>query len=78
MKNITKSPMENADVDQDRLARVFKHASEVFGDEGKALEWLQTRNMVLSGNKPASLLTTCEGEDTILAVLSSIKHGGVV
>lgn len=63
--------------DQERYDRVLERAKGVFMDAGKAVDWLNTHNLVL-GDKPAALLVSQAGENSVLAVLCSIEYGSPV
>jgi putative toxin-antitoxin system antitoxin component (TIGR02293 family) len=58
-----------------RLARVFAHAVEVFGDPQKAAEWFRRRNQALGGQAPLALMDTDIGVQEVDDILGRIEHG---
>jgi putative toxin-antitoxin system antitoxin component (TIGR02293 family) len=58
-----------------RLARVYANAVEMIGDESKAVEWLQTPNRALSGERPLDQLDTDIGARAVEDVLGRIAYG---
>jgi putative toxin-antitoxin system antitoxin component (TIGR02293 family) len=58
-----------------RLARVYANAVEMIGDDAKAVEWLQTPNRALSGERPLDQLDTDIGARTVEDVLGRIAYG---
>ena len=61
----------------ERLAIIGNQAEQVFGDAGKAKNWLTQKNLAL-GNTPLSMLDTETGAGEIRKILGSIAYGGVV
>jgi putative toxin-antitoxin system antitoxin component (TIGR02293 family) len=57
-----------------RLLPVIAHAVGVFGDEKKALHWLETPLAIFDGKAPSQLLTTTAGIASVEAVLTRIEH----
>ena len=55
-----------------RMARVYANAVEMIGDEGKAIEWLRTRNRALGGEKPIDHLDTEVGAQMVEDILGCI------
>jgi putative toxin-antitoxin system antitoxin component (TIGR02293 family) len=58
-----------------RLVRVFALASEVLGDERKALSWLASPNRALGGEQPLNLLDTDIGGRAVEDTLGRIAYG---
>jgi putative toxin-antitoxin system antitoxin component (TIGR02293 family) len=58
-----------------RLARVFSTAVEMIGDEEKAVEWLQTPNRALGGERPLDELDTDVGAREVEDLLGRIAYG---
>jgi len=58
-----------------RLARVFATAVEMIGDENKAVEWLQTPNRALGGQRPIDELDTDIGAREVEDLLGRIAYG---
>jgi putative toxin-antitoxin system antitoxin component (TIGR02293 family) len=58
-----------------QVAKVYARAVEVFGDEERALEWLQAPIVALGGRIPISLLDTSTGVDLVLTELGRIEYG---
>ena len=58
-----------------RLARVFANAVEMIGDEEKAVEWLQTPNRALGGERPLDQLDTDVGAREVEDLLGRIAYG---
>ena len=61
----------------ERLAIIESQAEKVFGDAGKAKNWLTQKNLTL-GNTPLSMLDTETGAGEVRKVLGAIAYGGVV
>ena len=61
----------------ERLAIIENQAEKVFGDAGKAKNWLMQKNLAL-GDTPLSMLDTETGAGEVRKVLGSIAYGGVV
>lgn len=61
----------------ERLAIIENQAEKVFGDAGKAKNWLTQKNLAL-GDTPLSMLDTETGAGEVRKVLGSIAYGGVV
>jgi putative toxin-antitoxin system antitoxin component (TIGR02293 family) len=61
----------------ERLAIIEDQAEKVFGDAGKAKNWLTQKNLAL-GDTPLSMLDTETGAGEVRKVLGSIAYGGVV
>ena len=61
----------------ERLAIIENQAEQVFGDAGKAKNWLTQKNLAL-GDTPLSMLDTETGAREVRKVLGSIAYGGVV
>ena len=58
-----------------RLARVFAHAVDVFGDRQKASAWLSRPNQALGGRTPLSVLDTDVGVQEVDEILGRIEYG---
>jgi len=58
-----------------RLARIFATALEMIGEEGKAVEWLQTPNRALGGHRPLDELDTDVGTREVEDLLGRIAYG---
>lgn len=58
-----------------RLARVFTHAIDVFGDREKAATWLKRPNRVLHNMAPIDTLDTDLGVQEAETVLGRIEYG---
>lgn len=57
------------------ILRAFRKACEVFGDEEKAVLWLNRPNTVLGGSSPLPLLHTRFGAEEVMDVLTRIEYG---
>ena len=60
-----------------RLARVADLATELIGDEGRAIAWLRRPSAYLGGETPLSMLDTEIGTDLVAESLYSIAYGGI-
>ena len=58
-----------------RLARVYASAVEMIGNEEKAVEWLQTPNRALGGERPLDQLDTDIGAREVEDILGRIAYG---
>jgi putative toxin-antitoxin system antitoxin component (TIGR02293 family) len=54
---------------------VYARCIEVFGDEAKALRWLETPNFALGKQRPFELLGSEEGIQLVLDTLGRIEYG---
>ncbi|MDO8413933.1 MAG: DUF2384 domain-containing protein [Gallionellaceae bacterium] len=61
----------------ERLAIIENQAEQVFGDAGKAKNWLTQKNLAL-GDTPLSMLDTETGAREVTKILGSIAYGGAV
>ena len=61
--------------DAEDVCRITEQAAEVFGERGKAQEWLRTPNRALGGQLPLTLLETGSGVRQVEAVLGRISQG---
>ena len=61
----------------ERLAIIENQAEQVFGDAGKAKNWLTQKNLAL-GDTPLSMLDTETGAREVRKALGAIAYGGVV
>jgi putative toxin-antitoxin system antitoxin component (TIGR02293 family) len=57
------------------LARLTARGFEVFGDQGKFVEWMNVPCTALGEKIPISLITTQIGIDIVLEELGRIEHG---
>ena len=72
----TASPLTPAESDRTvRMARIYANAVEMIGDERKAVEWLNTPNRVLGGEKPLDRLDTDTGARLVEDILGRIAYG---
>lgn len=58
-----------------RVARVYANAVEMIGDEQKAVQWLNTPNRALGGEKPLDQLDTDTGARIVEDILGRIAYG---
>lgn len=58
-----------------RMARVYTNAIEMIGDEQKAIEWLNTPNRALGGERPLDQLDTDTGARMVEDILGRIAYG---
>ncbi len=58
-----------------RLARVYGHAEEVFGDGARAWAWLRAPNRSLDDHVPVQLLQTETGARVVEEALTRIDEG---
>lgn len=58
-----------------RVARVLASAEELFGNLGKAFDWLNSPLIGLRGATPLSLLDTEIGGKLVMDTLGRIAHG---
>lgn len=58
-----------------RVARVLASAEGLFGDLGKAFDWLNSPLVVLRGATPLSMLDTEVGGKLVMDTLGRITHG---
>jgi putative toxin-antitoxin system antitoxin component (TIGR02293 family) len=58
-----------------RLVRVAARAEHVLGDRAAALDWLQSPNRALAGDRPIALLDTDLGVQRVVEVLGRIEFG---
>lgn len=58
-----------------RTAMVFARTIQVFGDRGKASNWMRQEVIALGGATPLSLLDTGIGADLVERALTAIEHG---
>jgi putative toxin-antitoxin system antitoxin component (TIGR02293 family) len=57
------------------MARVYANAVEMIGDEERAIEWLNTPNRALGGEKPLDQLDTDLGARMVEDILGRIAYG---
>ena len=58
-----------------RITQLYQKGVEVFRDEEKFRDWLDTRIMVVGGVKPKSLLDTSFGLELVDNTLGQIEYG---
>ena len=58
-----------------RFARVYATAVELIGNKEKAVEWLQTPNRALGGERPFDQLDTDTGAREVEDILGRIAYG---
>lgn len=58
-----------------RLARIFTHAINVFGDRDKAAKWIQRPNRALRNTAPIDTLDTDLGVQEVETILGRIEYG---
>jgi putative toxin-antitoxin system antitoxin component (TIGR02293 family) len=58
-----------------RIARIYANAVEMIGDEEKAIEWLNTPNRALGGERPLDQLDTDTGARMVEDILGRIAYG---
>ena len=58
-----------------RIARVFAHAVDVFGDREKAAQWFKTANPTLDDMAPLAVFDTDLGTQLVDDVLTRIEFG---
>lgn len=58
-----------------RVARVYANAIEMIGDEAKAIEWLNTPNRALGGERPIDRLDTDIGARGVEDILGRVAYG---
>ncbi len=58
-----------------RMARVCANAAELIGDPDKAIEWLNTPNRALGGERPLDQLDTDTGARMVEDMLGCIAYG---
>jgi putative toxin-antitoxin system antitoxin component (TIGR02293 family) len=58
-----------------RMARVYANAVEMLGDQEKAIQWLNTQNRALGGERPLDQLDTDVGAQMVEDILRRIAYG---
>ncbi len=58
-----------------RMARVFAHAKQIFGEDKWAAEWFRTPHLALGMATPFSRLDTDPGVTEVAEILGRIEHG---
>ncbi|MEX2542496.1 MAG: antitoxin Xre/MbcA/ParS toxin-binding domain-containing protein [Trueperaceae bacterium] len=58
-----------------RLALLYRRASEVFGDEALARQWMQTPRATFGGRTPFQLASSEIGAQEVEDVLLRVEHG---
>lgn len=70
------SPLTPAESDRTvRMARVYANAVEMIGDREKAIQWLNTPNRALGGERPLDQIDTDLGARMVEDVLGRIAYG---
>lgn len=73
------APAKPLDIDQGsrtwQFAKLLARATEVFGSQQRAEEWLDTPAMALDRRKPLDLLATHEGAMLVETLLDRLDHG---
>lgn len=57
------------------IAKLLHHGNEVFGDEGKLRQWLNTNNAALNNRTPVSFFDTLTGLNMVNDILTRIEEG---
>ena len=57
------------------LMRAYQKATEIFGEEKKAVKWLKTPNTVLGGISPVQALNSRFGAEEVMDILGRIEYG---
>lgn len=60
---------------EERIIQVKLRAIDVFGNEAKALRWLEAPRSQLNGYSPLSVIDTDSGFDEVMCLLLRIAHG---
>ena len=55
--------------------RVYLQALQIFGDEQRAQEWLNSSVPALAGERPLNLFDTFEGRNLVRATLRKLEYG---
>lgn|ERR1700676_2267686 len=77
-KEQQRTPLSSTESDRAyRLARVADLATDLIGDEGRAIAWLRAPSAYLGGETPLTMLDTEIGTDLVAESLYSIAYGGV-
>ena len=58
-----------------RLIGAIADATDVFGDEAKAIAWFKTPSLALGGERPLDLVTTDPGARLVRGELDRIRYG---
>lgn len=67
--------MKHREEETDRMTRIVALAVQVFGDRGKALSWLQSKDDRINGRTPMSMLHTEFGGRVVENMLWQIDEG---
>jgi putative toxin-antitoxin system antitoxin component (TIGR02293 family) len=57
------------------IAKLFKSGRVTFGSEEKFHNWLNSENVVMGGEKPASYLDTFSGIQLVMDELNAVEYG---
>jgi putative toxin-antitoxin system antitoxin component (TIGR02293 family) len=72
-------PAKQLDIDQSsrtwRFAKILAKATEIFGGQERAEQWLDSPAAALDRRKPIDLLTTHEGVGLVEALLTRLEYG---
>lgn len=60
---------------EDRILQIKLRAIDVFGNEAKALRWLNAPRPQFNGNSPLSIIDTDEGYEEVMCILHRIDYG---
>jgi putative toxin-antitoxin system antitoxin component (TIGR02293 family) len=60
---------------EDRTLQVKLRAIDVFGNEAKALRWLNAPRPQFNDRSPLSIIDTDEGYEEVMCMLLRIAHG---
>ena len=55
--------------------RVYRQALQVFGDQQRAQEWLDSSVPALAGERPLNLFDTFEGRNLVRTTLRKLEYG---
>ena len=58
-----------------KFAEILAKASDIFGGQGPAEQWLERRAVGLDGRRPIDLLATQAGVDLVETLLGRIEYG---
>lgn len=66
--------MQESDV-MYRLATLIELATDLFGDEQRALEWIRETVYGLNGKRPLDMISTTADFETVKDLIGRVKHG---
>lgn len=67
--------MKITNLSESHIYLVRLRAINVFGNEAKAMHWLNTNRIELLGKTPMAILNTVKGRKVVLNMLGRIGHG---